>query len=539
MTPETFQEVADRVTEPMLLLAGSGSVVACNQPAHRALGVAVGDSLPQRAEDPEQVSRFLVLASRSTQPLPGALRLRDDGGERWRCDACLVGEAEAAGPLVFVHLRSGSRAATRFAALNRQIEQLHEEIRRRQALEVEREALLAGERQARREAQEANRLKDEFLAAVSHELRTPLNAITGWLSLLRESPSPDLFQRALDVFDRNVAAQVQLTEDLVDVSRVITGRMRLDLQPIDLATVVRQAIDSALPAAESKNLRLELIADPGGCTINADPDRILQVVWNLLSNATRFTPKGGKIQVVLRRVNSHVEIVVSDTGLGIPAEVLPYVFDRFRQADGSTTRRHGGLGLGLAIVRHLVELHGGVVMAHSDGPGKGATFTVNLPMPIFERQPAVPPGGEAQEALRRSDAASSSDCLSGCRVLLVEDHDDSRDLLERILCASGADVYPVASAEGALAAWETREFDAVISDIEMPGEDGFTLMRKLRDRERQRGVRPTPGIAVTAHSIGDARIHALRAGYHTFLVKPIHPPELVALVESLCGMSRR
>ncbi len=531
MKPAWFEEIADHLDDPLLLAGADGRVVAASRLARQHAGIEEGDDLTTRVDDPEGLRRFLGLASRSAQPLPGRLDLSGTPGGDWLCHGSrLRPTAGGGGALLALHLHRSDRLTARFAALDAQIEKLHGEIRRRMALEEERAELLEREREARQEAEEANRLKDEFLASVSHELRTPLNAITGWLELLKTNRDQDLLERGLEVMERNVKAQTQLTEDLMDISSVVAGRMRLDLQPIELGEVVNQAVDSVKPSIEAKGQRLEVVAAQDGCVVNADPDRIVQVVWNLLSNATKFTPKGGRIQLVLRRINSNAEIEVSDTGAGIPEDVLPYVFDRFRQADGSTTRRHGGLGLGLAIVRHLVELHGGMVMAHSDGPGQGATFTVNLPMPIFQRKPA------ATTPRRGEETAEPEDLLAGCTVLLVEDHDDSRELLERILAGAGARVTALAGANEALAAFEEERPDVLLSDIELPGDDGFTFVRKLRDRERQLGLAPVPAIAVTAHSIGHARVHALRSGYQTFLVKPVHPPELLALVKGMCEM---
>jgi signal transduction histidine kinase len=528
---ECFIAVTDRLGEPVFLLDLTFRVVAANRAAHRVVEVRDGDRLLEHVTEPEAVAGYLRLASRSGAPTPGNMTLLTDREQPWRCEASRLGPAEEGGDHLFLRLRGIAAARSRFIALNDQIAMLHAEIRRRTALEEERERLLQGEREARQEAEQANRLKDEFLAAVSHELRTPLHAVTGWLSLLRSNPQPDIYERALEVIERNVAAQSKLTEDLVDVSRVISGRMRLSLQPVDLSEIVRQAVDSVRPAAEARQQRIEMIANAGDCLVHADPERMLQVVWNLLSNATKFTPKRGRIQVVVRRVNSHCEILVSDTGEGISREMLPYVFDRFRQGDATTTRRHGGLGLGLAIVRHLVELHGGMVMAHSEGEGEGTTITVNLPLPMFERQQAVERTPDGETAPPGPPAP-----LAGFSALLVEDHADSRDLLEQILTRSGATVVAVPDAESALARFVEQRPDVVVSDIELPGEDGFTLMRKLRDHERIHGLPQVPAVAVTAHTIGDARVHALRSGYQSFLTKPIHPGELVAMIQSLCGL---
>lgn len=527
MSAGGFHDLLDRLRDPLLVVDSAGIVARVNRAARRTLGADEGDDLASLVEEPAALRHQLARASRSTESLPGSLTVR--GGVRWRADLALIEPAGASGVAsILVHLRSS--AGERFDALNAQIEKLHAEIRQRIELEREREEFLEREQAARRDAEESSRLKDEFLATVSHELRTPLSAILGWLDLLRmRRRDPDLVERGLEVLDRNTRAQMQLVEDLIDVSRVVSGRMRLDLQQVDLAKIVHQAVDSVRPAAEAKCIRLEVVGPREGFAINADSDRLLQIVWNLLSNATKFTPKRGRIQVILRQLNSHAEVEISDTGEGIPEDILPYVFDRFRQADGSTTRRHGGLGLGLAIVRHLTELHGGVAMAHSDGPGRGATFTVSLPLPIFERKAAV--AGAAEPTAER--------VLDGCRVLLIEDHGDSRELLESILTTSGAQVTAVASAADAFTAFSEQLPDVVISDIELPEEDGFTLMRKLRDHEKQEGLGRTPAIAVTAHSISEARVRALRCGYQTFMVKPIHPPELVALVESMCGLRER
>lgn len=525
MRPDWFHAVADRLADPVLLVSPAGIVGASNPAARRTLGRDLdGADLVARADAPDRFRRYLTLAARSTSPLPGAVNL-DGVQPRWRCDASAT--ALLGGRAVVLQLRTSSETGRRFLALNQQIDRLNAEVRRRQSLELEREELLERERRARAAAEEASRFKDELLAAVSHELRTPLQAIQGWLTLIRKSPNdPERLARGLEVIERNVAAEAQLTEDLVDVSLAITGRMKLDLEPVDLELVIRQAVDSALPTAEAKSQRIQVVANVGNCVVNGDAARLLQVVWNLVANATRYTPKGGRIQIVLKRVNSHAEISVSDTGEGIAVEMLPYVFDRFRRVDGSSTRRHGGLGLGLSIVRHLVELHGGFVMVDSDGLGRGSTFTVNLPLPMFQPHAAA--------VARSAGVDRSAGMLVGVRALLIEDHDDSRELLAAILDDEGAQVTAVACAASAREAFRAEPPDIVISDIEMPDEDGFTLMRKLRDIERELERPPVNAIALSAHSIGDARLHALRAGYHTFLSKPVLPDELVAMVANLC-----
>lgn len=526
MTVDWFHAIADRLADPVLLLSPAGIVDASNPVARRALGRGVdGTDLTARVDAPDDFRRYLTLAARSGSPLPGGLSI--DGAQlRWRCDASVT--IVGGRPALVLQLRPSNETVRRFMALNQQIDRLNAEVRRRQLLERERESLLESERLARAAAEEASRFKDQLLTAVSHELRTPLQAIQGWLTLIRKSPGDlERLARGLNVIERNVAAEVKLTEDLVDVSLAISGRMKLDLQPVDLELVIRQAVDSALPAAEAKGQRIQVMANVGNCVINGDHARLLQVVWNLLANATRYTPKGGRIQIVLKRINSHAEISVSDTGEGIAPEVLPYIFDRFRRADGSSTRRQGGLGLGLSIARHLVELHGGFVIVESEGLGRGSTFTVNLPLPVFRAREATIAAPEGSHA----DAAGA---LAGIHILLVEDHKDSRELLETILLDEGARVTAVDSAASAREVFRKGALDIVVSDIEMPEEDGFTFLRKLRDLERELGRAPVSAIAVSAHTIGDARLHALRAGYHTFLSKPLMPDELVATIANLC-----
>lgn len=525
-----FSSLADRLHTPLVLSSSDGTVAFANRAATDALGRdLVGCRLPSRIEDAHRFLRYLALAFRSSSPLPGALTFLPPQAGRWRCDGSLYRRPGAEGPaLALLHLRPGLQASGRFLALNDQIERLHAEVRRRAALEADRARLLENERYAREQAEEAGRLKDEFLASISHELRTPLHAIGGWVSLLRDRNfDPVLAAKGLDVIERNVAAQTKLVEDLIDLSRVATGRMRLRLQPVDIEEVVRHAVDSARPAAFAKQQRIELVADVGGCVVNGDPDRLLQVIWNLLSNATRYTPRGGKIQVVVVCVSSHVEVRVSDTGQGIEESLLPYVFDRFRRGDGTRARRSGGLGLGLSIVRHLVELHGGLVFAESEGPGHGATFTVTLPMPLFR-------DGRAVRDSIESEASSRRKRLSGLCILLVEDHEDSRELFAQTLELHGAEVVGVDSSVKAQEAFRRSPPDLVVSDIEMPGEDGFILMRKLKALETELGIAPVPAIAVTAHTFGDARLRALSCGYHSFLAKPVNSRELIETVASLC-----
>lgn len=386
-------------------------------------------------------------------------------------------------------------------------------------------------------AQEASRTKDEFLAVVSHELRTPLNAIFGWARILRTGKLDEsTYARALETIERNAKAQSQLIDDLLDVSRIITGKLRLDLRPLDPVSVIQSSLQTARPSADAKDIRLQMTLDPNAGPISGDPDRLQQVIWNLLSNAVKFTPRGGRVQVRLERVNSHVEITVSDTGVGISPEFLPHVFERFRQADSSYTRKHGGLGLGLAIVRHLVELHGGTVHVHSGGEGQGTTFTINLPLMVINGARRYP--AEALEQRHPTvDYYAPFECapvLTGLRVLVIDDEADARDLLTTVLKKCEAEVMAVASVAEAIDALEHWKPDALVSDIEMPYEDGYSLIRKVRSLESELGGR-IPAIALTAHARVEDRLRALSSGYQSHIAKPVEPAELVAVIASLAG----
>lgn len=392
-------------------------------------------------------------------------------------------------------------------------------------------------RQARLQAEQANRLKDEFLATLSHELRTPLNAILGWSQMLKSrKTSEDETEKALSIIERSARAQNQLIDDLLDVSRIITGKLRLNVRAVDLTNTITAAVDAARPAAEAKGIRLQILLDPQAEPISGDPDRLQQIVWNILSNAVKFTPKGGRVQVRLERVNSHVEIVISDTGKGIEKEFLPHVFDRFRQSDGSMTRRHGGLGLGLAIVRQLVELHGGQVSVSSEGDGQGATFTVSLPVLPVRREPEskVP---RVHPAAQNSLANDCPPELADLRILLVDDEADSRELLTVVLESCRAVVTAAGSAAEALEKFQQAKFDIFISDIGMPGEDGFSLIGKIRNLPNERGG-GIPAIALTAYARAEDRVQALRSGFQMHLAKPVESTELVAAVANLAGRMR-
>ena len=397
----------------------------------------------------------------------------------------------------------------------------------------ERRELLESERAARGEAERSNAMKDEFLATLSHELRTPLNAILGWSHILRAGGTSDAqLQQGLEVIERNARAQTQLIEDLLDMSRILSGKMRLDIQPVIPASVIEAAIETVKPAADAKGIRLGTMLDPAAGPIYGDPNRLQQVVWNLLSNAIKFTGRSGRVQVVLERVNSHIEIAVADTGVGIRPEFLPYVFDRFRQEDASATRTASGLGLGLSIVKNLVELHGGSVRATSAGEMLGATFTVSLPLTVVQRD-----GDPARRLHPRGPAPPAPPLtppdLSGIKVLVVDDHPDARDLVKRLLEDCGARVATAGSAAEALRAVQHDAPHVLVSDVGMPDVDGYELLRRIRALGLG-GVR-LPAIALTAFARSEDRTRALRAGFLAHVAKPVEPSELVATVASLVG----
>ncbi|HZG50731.1 MAG TPA: PAS domain S-box protein [Pyrinomonadaceae bacterium] len=398
----------------------------------------------------------------------------------------------------------------------------------RKRAEDERERLLS-------EAQEANRLKDEFLATLSHELRTPLTAILGWSRLLQASDFDEAARtRALRTIERNAQAQTQLIDDLLDTSRIITGKLRLDVRPVDLASVVTAAAETARPAAAARDIRLQTLLDPQAGPISGDPDRLQQVVWNLLSNAIKFTPKGGRVQVRLERVDSHVEVTVADTGRGIAAEFLPHVFDRFRQADQTTTRTHGGLGLGLAIVRQLVELHGGSVQVESAGEGRGTSFTVSLPLLSLRRESSAADEWRTHPPAREAEELECPPELAGLSVLVVDDEPDTRELLAAVLTSCGAQVSLAATAAEAFEQIERNRPDVLITDIGMPDEDGYSLLSRIRQLPPERGG-TIPAAALTAYARAEDRVRALRSGFQMHVPKPVEPAELITVVANLAG----
>jgi len=401
------------------------------------------------------------------------------------------------------------------------------DITGRVQIEEERTMLLASERAARERAEAASRAKDEFVAMISHEIRSPLNAILGWSQMVRQGTLDETATaNALESIERNARAQAQLVSDLLDISRVITGKLRINARPVDITNSLESALESIRPAAEARQIQIEVEREPYATVVTGDADRLQQVFWNLLSNAVKFTPRGGRVEVKVARVDSQLELAITDTGAGISAEFLPYIFERFTQADTTSARHHAGLGLGLSIVRHIVELHGGTVTAESRGVGQGATFRVMLPVRALN-----PRGSESlPEALPVAILANDI-ALDRIRVMVVDDEAETRDLLKTMLASHGAEVSAYASGAEALAQVDHCKPQVIVSDIGMPGQDGYTFIRKVRRLGAEVGG--IPAIALTAYARADDRMRALAAGFQMHVPKPVEASELVMVIASL------
>ncbi len=527
---ERFRLLIEGVAEyAIFMLDPNGHVATWNSGAERIKGYTAAEILgrhfsifyPPETKDSGWPDHELQVAAATGSFTDIGWRLRKDGTTFW-ANVTITALRDHAGKLLG------------FAKLTRDLT----EAKRMEAMESvnqQREEMLDAERSARISAQRSTRLKDEFLATLSHELRTPLSAILGWTQVLLRGATPkgpEEQKRAIEVIDRNARAQVKLIDDLLDLSRIMTGKLRLDLHRVSFSSVVETAVDSAKPAAEAKGIRLKAILSANHDIVNADSTRLQQVVWNLLTNAIKFTPKGGQVHVLLQRVNSHLELCVCDTGIGIPASYLSQVFDRFSQKDASTTRAFGGLGLGLAICKQLVELHGGVIMAASEGEGKGATFSVHLPLSILQSDeqsaPRVHPTAETQ-----ASEMLSVPRLDGVHIFAIDDEPDARELLRTVLEDQGAKVTIFASAEDALAALQTAKPTVLVCDVGMPKMDGYQLIRKLRSEE-SRSER-IPALALTAFARAEDRKRSLIAGYQAHLAKPFDVGELVLVIADLVG----
>jgi signal transduction histidine kinase len=521
--------------EATMLLSPHGTILFANQAARDALALA-GDSSPETlaaisGEDVGRLQEYLRICSRSTEPLPGSFTVRRPSTaepESYRCKTALLLPGESVLVCQFIAKAAGNP----FVLLNQTIAELTEEVRRRREAE---EALRKSESELREravEAEGANHIKDEFLAALSHELRTPLNAILGWTLMLRQGLSEERRARAIDTIERNARAQVQLIEELLDVSRIVSGKLRLNVQHVDPSLVVENALETVRLAAEAKGVRIHSVLDPLAGPISGDPDRLQQVLWNIVSNAVKFTPKGGRVEVLLERVDSDIELTITDTGQGIAPAFLPFVFDRFRQAEGSTTRSHGGLGLGLSIAKSIVELHGGSVRASSGGEGHGASFVIRLPRSIVVRQetPSRPFGSAGAQP----PIGACPPSLDGLRIVIVDDEPDALQLLSTILEGCGASVRAAGNAAGALELVRAFRPEVLVSDIGMPREDGYTLIQKVRALPPEEGGQ-THAIALTAYARTSDRTRALTAGFHSHVPKPVEPNELFAVIASLVG----
>ena len=481
-------------------------------------------------EDRPRVSAALERAVRGEQRYDEEYRVLGPGGEvRW---LHVIGEAS----------RNPEGKLDHFTGLAM-------DISRQKFAELEREALLDAERAARSDAERASRMKDEFLATLSHELRTPLNAMLGWARLLHEGPNtPEDLEMGLGIIERNARAQKQIIEDLLDMSRIISGKVRLDVQRLDLKPVVEAAIETVRAAAAAKGIRLQAVLDPTARPVSGDPNRLQQIFWNLLSNAIKFTPKAGRVQVILERVNSHLEVSVIDNGPGIAPEFLPFLFDRFRQADSSITRQHGGLGLGLAIVKQLVELHGGNVRVRSGGAETGSTFVVSLPLTVMHTEtipgPMVGTAHTVEKERRHPQASGGGPApvllpgerpdLRDVKVVVVDDEADARALVTRLLEDCGARVSAAGSAEEAFSLVQEKRPAVLVSDIGMPGMDGYTLIRKVRTLGPEHGG-GTPAVALTAYARSEDRMRAVMAGFQMHVAKPVEAAELLTMVASLAG----
>ena len=424
------------------------------------------------------------------------------------------------------YLKNIENSVAQTEAAKLHVQELSRYIGELQRSEEARGQLLLRAERARSEAEAANRIKDEFLATLSHELRTPLTSLLGWSSVLREAKRDEkVLNQGLEAIDRNAKVQAQLIDDLLDVSRIVSGKLNLDVRPLDICSVTRAAINVVRPAADAKNITLTYSAESGVGAISADSARLQQIIWNLLSNAVKFTPHGGKITIRISQEGSHAKVTVKDTGQGIDAEFLPRVFDRFRQADSSTTRSFGGLGLGLAIVRHLVELHGGTVSAESEGVGKGATFSATFPL-LSERADSVAQSGDL--------VSSEVHSLEGLRVLLVDDEPEAREIISTVIGRTGAEVKTCISASEALSKLTEWRPDVILSDIAMPEEDGYSFIGKVRSLPRDKGGE-TPAAALSAYARDEDRAQALAAGYQMHIAKPIGASQLVTMGAKLAG----
>lgn len=519
-----YRLMVESMLEGALTVNTEGTIVYCNDSfaamVDKAVERVVGSSIHQYVADDDKALFTSLINSPTLNSNKAEIRLRN---KTQTPVVVSVSSPQLTGVvcLVVTDLTEQKRNIELLAS--RQIDK---------ALNEQRESLLVREQALRLEAERASRSKEEFLATVSHELRTPLNAVLGWATMLRRGKVDEVtFTRAIESIERNAKSQAQLIEDLLDISRITSGKLRLDVKPVKLISIITAAIDSIQPAADAKGIEMEMVLDPAADHVDGDASRLQQVIWNCLANAVKFTPAGGLVRVNLERRSSSAQIAISDTGAGITPEFLPHVFGRFQQADGALTGAHAGLGLGLAIARHLVEIHGGTIEATSEGLGQGATFTVTLPLSVTRPDRTGPLSGElagSPERFLRDE--NSLPNLQGLRILTIDDEADTRDLVRTALETCGADIRTAGSArEGLdlLASWKPH---VLICDIGMPEEDGYSVIRKVRASENSAAL---PAIALTAYVRIEDRVRALEAGYQMFLPKPVEVSELRSTVANV------
>jgi PAS domain S-box-containing protein len=518
---ELFRLIVDSATDyAIFTMRVTGEVTSWNTGARRLLGYEEAEILGQNGRiifTPEEIKNGE--AEKEIQKALSDGRAED---ERWhvRQDGSRF---FASGVLMVLRGREGRPRGLlkilRDTTLQKQSEQ-------------ELQSLLRREKLAREQFEVANRVKDEFLATISHELRTPLNAILGWVVMLRGgSLTKEKAAQALETIERAARSQNKLIEDLLDASRILMDKLRIEFRPLDPQAVIEATLEAVRPAAEMKKIRLEAYFEPEIGIIYSDADRLAQIVWNVVGNSIKFTPQGGQIKLNLKRLDSHLELVVSDTGIGIEADFLPLIFDRLRQADSSSTRTQGGLGLGLSIVRHIIELHGGIIRAESPGRGQGTTFRIQLPL--------IPPGviDTTTQTIVHAEEGISKEWiprLDGVRVLVVDDEADAREIIVTLLNETGAEVKAVGGADEALSVFAKWQADVLISDIAMPGKDGYALIKEIRARESGSDG-PFPAVALTAYARDKDRLRALAAGFQAHVAKPLEPAELLTVVASLVG----
>ena len=524
---EGFGVLLATIGDAFIAADAAGRVSYMNGPAETITGWTAAAAKGQRLED---VFHIISEETRQRVPDPAAQAMRGGQVVGLGRQTLLIGRDGRERPIAHgaASIKDAQGTQVGVVVVFRDVTRLELD---RQSATVDRERSLEAERLARMSAERANRLKDDFVAMVSHELRTPLNAIVGWVELVKANrENAPLVSHGLEVLSRNARRQGQLISDLLDISRMVAGKLRLELQPLDLAAIVTDAVETMQQEASAKGVALNATIEPQGYTVAGDPGRLQQVLWNLLSNAIKFTPTGGEVVVTVRRTDANAEISIADTGTGIRPEFLPHVFDRFQQADRSITRRFGGLGLGLSIVKHIVELHGGTVYAASRGEGKGTTFTVTLPTStVADTSDSATSPHEPRHAPARAVS------LEGTRILVVEDEPDTREFLARLLKTQGASVFVAASAAEALAIFSASVLDVIVSDIGLQDTDGYDFIGQIRARPSAEGG-AIPAIALTAYARGEDRTRALAAGYQVHLAKPIEPAELVAAVGSLVGL---